>query len=899
MDQEQDWKRRYSHYYEDENKPSFFSFSGKWKWIVGIFGIGILALLIIGSQLEKYLGEKLWALAEEEIQTSISKEDISISIFKSFPHISVVFEGINIEGSDQSTLLKAGQIGASVSFWNIINGNYFINDIFLEDANIKIVKDRKGSYNYEIVALKPDAKTEPASDLKLSFQKIKIRNTKVSYLDKKDKLSLISKLNKIDVKGNWETDNFDILSNGSITIHKQQIGNQSYVENLNTQHQIRLQLKDNQYHLINSELKIEDQPLAIHGFFEPQKNGIFWNLKIGSSDGNLATILSLTPKELLPKRVQSLKSKGDFSFATIIRGLQNDSQTPQIGFKCELKNGSLQMQDGQESIQNLSFKMTYKNGKKKHKKTSSIRVSNIKGGMGSNTFEGDVLVQNFVKPYIDIHWNGDIAIHEILPLFTDIPATDINGYVNLDKIDIKGKVSDFSNGNYKNITANGTLSVQDVGFKLENQFYKMPTGSLALSNNTVTASNLKLETNRNDILLNGKFHNLVPTLLHPEGGEQIKIEAKLKANNIDLNEWITNNATQKVQPVAELSSQNSWLNDLKNILSKANGSLRTSVTNFKYNKMRGKDFDGSINLSDNNIFIDGDIESMGGTLNMEGKLSLDDESELKANISGESINAHRFFDENNNFGQQVITDKNIDGNLTTLMHIETKWDKKGTFDADDLKVFGYLKIEEGELNDFKMLESFKTVLNGKRLNNVRFNVLENWIEIEKGNIHIPTMFIQNNAANLLICGRHNFSQEISYDIRVNAVQALAHSWFNKKEKQLLPDKKGFLNWYTSIRGNVDDFEIRNLKNKQSKHLFSVGKQRKEKIRTIINDEFGGNPHEEYIENIEIYETKNKVSTIIKNTSEVIKNLEENANDTYEEEDNWIDDESAESFDDDW
>jgi hypothetical protein len=156
---------------------------------------------------------------------------------------------------------------------------------------------------------------------------------------------------------------------------------------------------------------------------------------------------------------------------------------------------------------------------------------------------------------------------------------------------------------------------------------------------------------------------------------------------------------------------------------------------------------------------------------------------------------------------------------------------------DDLKLFGHLLVDDGRVKNFKMLENLRGLIPRNKLNDVRFSKLENWMEISNSTLYIPTMFIQNNAINLKLAGAHSFEQEIDYDIMVNGSQTIGRM-FNSKVSEIIPNKTGFINIYTKIRGNVDDFDVINFKSRMVKASFKQQELRKNSIKAVIDREFG-------------------------------------------------------------
>jgi hypothetical protein len=187
--------------------------------------------------------------------------------------------------------------------------------------------------------------------------------------------------------------------------------------------------------------------------------------------------------------------------------------------------------------------------------------------------------------------------------------------------------------------------------------------------------------------------------------------------------------------------------------------------------------------------------------------------------------------------------------------IQTYFDENGALDYPKLNVLASLDIADGELLDFKMLESFAFALKAGDLERVRFTRLQNFFEITDETIYIPRMFIQSSAANLEISGSHSFNQFLDYFIKVNAGQAIKNK-ISKHDDELdiLPARRnGFFNLYYTVKGPLETFAVESDK-RAVKDDFSRSEYRKERIRQKLEEVFA--------EPIELIETPTETEDVV-------------------------------------
>ena len=119
-----------------------------------------------------------------------------------------------------------------------------------------------------------------------------------------------------------------------------------------------------------------------------------------------------------------------------------------------------------------------------------------------------------------------------------------------------------------------------------------------------------------------------------------------------------------------------------------------------------------------------------------------------------------------------------------------------------------LEVNNGQLNNFELLDNFAKYIHIEDLRNLNFHQLRNYIEIKNGNVFLPAMFLQTNAANLQVNGIHGLDQRILYNIKVNAGQVLTNKFkkHNPTLKPLKAQEEGFFNLYYTIFGRTSDFQ---------------------------------------------------------------------------------------------
>ena len=353
---------------------------------------------------------------------------------------------------------------------------------------------------------------------------------------------------------------------------------------------------------------------------------------------------------------------------------------------------------------------------------------------------------------------------------------------------------------------------------------------------------IKVDGIGHEVHLTGYVKDYLPVIFadeHNSQKAQLKFLLSIKAKELDLKAIMA----ALVPETKENKSKKSTVDQKDIDLSFAtflNGDFKADIQSFSYGKIEGKNFEGRVSFRGIEVSLTGDADGMGGSFGIEGAGYLLDKPTLKTFLVLEDVDVKEFFKQTSNFGQDFLTYKSLKGDLNSRVMLETFWTKKGIFDANQLKVLAEMKINDGELRNFKMMDNFASFIKIEDLRHIKFKTLENWMEIKKGKIYIPTMEIQSNAANLLVSGQHSFEQAISYNIKVNAGKIIANKFKRKNPSAAFQKgkRKGWLNLFYTIKGTTEKFDYR-MDRRGVKKAFAREDNRRRRIKRVLNKEFGG------------------------------------------------------------
>ena len=812
------------------------------KKILKIAAFSLLALLVVsvlvGFMFSKQIGNRVLAEVEKELTTEMSVEDFSIELFSGFPNASLNFKDVVIKDVNGENLLETQKIAFRFGLFSLFDDNIDVKTILIDDGALLIQYDRKGRPNYNI--FKESKNPEKSSSKGLSIKEANLSDIEVIYENKQSKQEARGSIEAATFSGVISSSKFNVESTAEIKMAFVELGAERYFAGTDISYDadVIVDLEKGTYTFKRCDVLLAESEFDLKGQIKTSDKGTDFDLKINSDDGSLSSIFQLLSEEQQAK-LDGIKTKGKFFFDGKIKGRLTAKNKPDIKVKFGLKRGKLY--DGRltDPITDFSFTGELLSVRSK----SRLNLKNIKGFVNDHGFNGDLLVKNLDKPYIDCGFKGAIPISLIYGFLGDgdksITGT---GELKIKDFNLEGYYSDMINPRkIHRVKANGEIIVDDAGFLVKKQEVIMDKGRLVFDENKLKLENIKIDGIGHEVLLTGYVKDFIPVIFADSVNSkkaQLDFLLNISAKELDLQGVMAVLVPESEENKKETSEAKQEDIDLS-FASYLHGDFKADIDAFSYGDIKGKNFEGKVSFRGVEVNITGDAEAMGGDFGIEGEGYLVDKPTLKTFLVLENVDVKEFFRQTKNFGQEFLTYKSLKGRLDSRMIIDASWNEKGIFQDKKLTVLSEMKIRNGEMINFDMMDNFATFVKVRDLKHIKFTELENWMEIKKRKIYIPTMFIQSNAANLLVSGQHSFDQKISYNIKVNAGQIIA-SKFKKHNPKLSPQKakrKGWFNLYYTIKGTTEDFDYRTDK-RGVKKAFAREENRKRRIRRVLNKEFG-------------------------------------------------------------
>jgi hypothetical protein len=249
------------------------------------------------------------------------------------------------------------------------------------------------------------------------------------------------------------------------------------------------------------------------------------------------------------------------------------------------------------------------------------------------------------------------------------------------------------------------------------------------------------------------------------------------------------------------------------------------VRHFIYHRIDLKKVKAQCRITHNHyLYIDTlNMDAAGGSIQLSGYFNGSDPKHIyfKPVLKLKEVEIDKLMFKFENFGQDMLVSENIHGKLTA--------DIKGTLrmypdlvpDLDQSEVHMDIQVLDGKLENYEYMLMLSEYMGDKDLSTVRFDTLQNHMDITEGVLTIPNMTIESTIGHFEMSGTQDMSSNMEYYIRIpwKVIRSGArHKLFGKKKTkdgevgddeiiEVDPNKKTrYLN--LKITGNIDGSKIR-------------------------------------------------------------------------------------------
>jgi hypothetical protein len=788
---------------------------------------GLIGYLLANkNQIKKYAIDQLNA----QLDAKITINNIDITLFKHFPKVSLDMHLVRVTDPTQphKFLLQAEHVYIGFNFYDILRKQYSIKLIAIDSAQLNLYTNLEGKSNFNI--FKQDTSTVANHSFLLSLKEVNLNQINVVYTNKSNKQHYDLRVQNTLLSGDFSNTGESINCKGLVYARMVKSNQFVFAKNklLNLDLMLAINNQTETYSFTKGFIDLDMLQLNLEGSMTNKPKSVLFDVKVGARKLDIPSMLSLLPG--IVSIPTDLNSEGELYFNGLIRGEASETSSPQISLTFGVKNGKLKKGDGL-SINQIKFSGEFSNGVAHNAKTSSLKINELQFNINEGKVMGNLFITDFTNPEMKIHLKGNARAQDIIAFVKNGAVKRAEGDIKFD-VDFEGFLSHINKVNWIKNKASGTidLNLSNIEFDNNKNRTELFKALLTVNGKDVEINRLDAKINQSDVKVTGVLHNLIPYLLI--NGEKLDAQINYQSTYMDINNFtmLGKASNDTIQTGFSLP---------ENISISAN----VGAGKLMYNLFIAQNVSAKVLWRGKVISLeDFTAQTMEGDIKLDGQIenAPDGRFLITASSHLEGINIKKLFNECNDFGQQEITQKNLNGKLSGEINFVGVWSSNFRCDLNKLYVLSKIKVSNGELLNYEPLNALGKYIDVNDLRNLKFADLDNTIEIKNKTIFIPQFDVKNNALNITLSGTHSFNNIVDYRMKIKLSELLKNkrkklsNEFN--EEEVTADRG--VNLYISMKGPIDNISITYDKLGTKQKISQELKQEKQNIKEILKKELG-------------------------------------------------------------
>ena len=719
-----------------------------------VVSVGCVYVYLHQDDLKQIALDKL----NESLDATLTVSQSDVSFFRTIPNVSISFDKPLVH-TINDTLLSCDVLQLKLNLIDFIKKDYRIDKLALKDGLVHLKTLENGEPNYKIWK----TSTDSTVNVNFEIETIEIDNIHLDFQDIPTQNSYDFYIQNIVADVQLNSDVWFINMDGFLQDFIYGEESESIIE----ENEIKIAAE-----MIYDDLS---ENLSFSGF-DVTNDNVFatgnGDIKLGENEKDIDISFKAkgTPNGILNvfKNFYSLPENytcaGDVDIDASLYYKMGDQNSLSMTNEFAISNGIIKESKSRERIEDISYDGIFEiSGENYNLTTRSLTCEMQQGILNANG-----TIKDLKNPIANLQFQGTLDLNELSQFFA-LEGLDIDGELQFNnRITGNYTSSDLKTSNWINQSEiTGEAKLMDASIEWPEQELKVSRihGDLDFSETSIAIKDLTAQIKKTHLKLNGVVSNILNYLANED--ESIKIEAFLEAEEIDLEDFISNN-------------KNSIHRSALSFPERFNFKLNSNIENFIFKTFRAEDIKGVLTFEDK-MFKANHIAFNSCNGQVMGNLSIKSENEtfyVESNSTLKDLDITEIFDSFAQFDQDFITSKHISGVTTSTCKFNGQMDPFLNFDKRTIETVADIQISNGELINHPPMQEISVYLRKKSLLNpflkvdeleqnlkhLSFNTLENRIEIKDELITIPKMEIQSSAMDANITGSHSFDHKIDYRI---------------------------------------------------------------------------------------------------------------------------------------
>jgi hypothetical protein len=735
-----------------------------------VFGGILLLLFLLPFIFKGKIEAKVKTAINEQVNATVTWDDFSLSMFRSFPNLGMGLDGLLIVNQapfEGDTLVYVDNFALSVDVWKAIKGDGIeIKSILINRPLINLKVNADSIANWDIMPPVEEVVVEDTtatSDFAMQLEAFVIEGGSLSYIDQTMSFSTSLDGMNASLKGDMSADytNLEVLAH--VDAFNLTYEDVRYINNsvLDLNAGIGADLDKMIFTFQDNELNFNNIPLFMEGTLAMLDEGYDMDLRMAARETQFKTILALVPKVYL-KDLDGLKTSGSFILEATAKGIFIDTDhLPAFNVLLDVKDGYIQYPDLPKSLENIRvhFLLTNPGG------TMDQTVADIKSfhfELEKNPFDATMLITN---PVSNAAFKGGMkgtidlgSLKQALPM----DSVEMAGVIRAD-VTLEGNYEMIDKEQYESLKANGDIVLTAFDFKSPDfpDGIKISEASMQITPRFVELKSFQSQFGQSDFALQGKLENYLAYALK-DGMLKGTLEQHSKYINADelmgLSAEETTETPESTEPIGKVL-----------VPSNLNFVMNCKVDKLLYDKLEMTNAKGTVKIQDSRVILEGlKTDLLRGQMVMTGEYNTQDTLKpfVDFNLIVSSVDINQAVQSISMLESLVPIAKKANGLVSSNFKFNSLIDDEFSPVLTTINGGGLLKSNNVEVSGSKVQGALTSMLKNDKYKVASIKDLLVNFAIENGNLLVKPFDVNVFDKKLNIGGTQGVDQSMDFNIKM-------------------------------------------------------------------------------------------------------------------------------------
>lgn len=749
-----------------------------------IFLITIIGFLLIAMAVAPvFFKDDIQKALDEQVANNLnatiyySTDDFSLSLFRSFPNLSVAIGNFGVVGVDKfesDTLLSVKTFDITVDIMSAISGEKIvIRNILLDEPLINVHVLEDGSASYDIakpsdapeVAEEETATTE-STDISISVEKWAIKDGEIDYVDLSSAISVLLDGLNHEGSGDFTLEVFDLTTNTVIEEVSFAYGNEVYLNRKRFEADLTLNmdLANMAFVFKENRLALNQFGFGVDGTVNMPGEDIAMDITFEGKDIDLKSILSLIPGAY-QEYLNGISAGGQIGFDGYVRGTYNESSMPQVAANLSVTNGNIKYAEYPVPVEQLNIKAGF-DYPSADLKDFTFTVDQFDLLLDGEPASASLLFKDLEDYFWDFKFDGNLDLEKLTKVIP-VEGMDLAGKINA-KLASSGRMSDVEQENYKSLSTTGSMSIKDFTYASPDlpQGFGIAETQASFSPEEITLASFKGNAGKTDLNLDGKITKYMEYAL----GEDATLTGVFNFSSalVDINEWMTEEDTVAVE-------EDTTTLEVVRIPTNVDFELNSSIDKLVYSTYDINNFKGAVTIRDGALRMEGvQFELLDGTFEMSGAYETIPEDPLyDFDLGIKELSIPKAFQGFETIKTIAPFAEKMTGNFSTDFQVSGSLLKDMSPDFNTMQGFGLVNVANAALNEVKLLSTVSGFSGGNGLKDndgtVSLKDVLLQTEIKDGRVFVKPFEMRLGGYKTAVEGSNSIVGDLDYTMSVKEV----------------------------------------------------------------------------------------------------------------------------------